>query len=81
MNRNRIIDKTIEVAIGIALTSTVAVLSGLRKDINKLNDTMIMMVERLSSNEKELLEQKAAYKDLENRVRIIEILTEGRRKK
>ena len=73
MNRNRIVDKAIEVAIGIALMTVVSVLSGLRSDINKLNDTIIALVERLASNERELAEQKAAYKDLSERVRLIEI--------
>lgn len=83
MNKNRIVDKIIEVAIGLALTGTVAVLSGLRKDINQLNNTMITVVERLANYEAKLndekistthslIELKEAYKDLDNRVRITE---------
>lgn len=84
MDRNRVIDKFIEIAIGLALTSTVAVLSGLRKDINQLNDTMITVVQRLALYEQSFVELrqevKDSSKDLDSRVRILEIAMSSNQK-
>lgn len=72
MTRNRIIDISIEVFIGLVMTSSVAILSGIRSDLTEIKVQMSTYVERSTHHELEIKEARDWLKNQDQRLRGIE---------
>lgn len=73
MDRNRILDKVIEVAIGLMLAGVVSVLHGLRTDINALTTGAVKLEAQGANHDRTLQAWDTQSRALQDRVRILEL--------
>lgn len=69
----KIADFCIQALIGVCLTATVNVLSGIRHDLNELSSKMSTIVERVSDHETRFNRQGDYMKSIDGRVRDLEV--------